>query len=78
VLTTAGPEACAREIELTVPWAGPDAYLDYRLSMPSSPKIADPARLRAEVREATASLGPDELIWRPSLVVGIGSRRASV
>jgi SAM-dependent methyltransferase len=77
VLTKAGLDARVREVEVDIPWAGADAFLDYRMSMPSSPEVADLARLRAEVREATAALGPDELTWRPSLVVGIGSRRSA-
>ena len=41
LLGDAGLDACAREVEVAVPWPGTAAFLDYRLSMPSSPEVAD-------------------------------------
>lgn len=58
--------------EVEVPWPGTDAYLDYRLSMPSSATVVDDAQLRTELRDALASLPADALTWRPRIIVGVG------
>ena len=61
------------ELDVEVPWPGVDAYLAYRLSMPSSEAPVDEA-LVAELREALATLPSDALAWRPEIVVGVGRR----
>jgi ubiquinone/menaquinone biosynthesis C-methylase UbiE len=62
------------EVTVDVPWPGVDAYLDYRLSMMSVPKLDDDGALRRMVAERIAALAPDDLNWRPAVVVGIGRR----
>ena len=58
--------------EVEIPWPGVDAYLDYRLSMPTSARVPDDAGLRAELREALLSLPAEALSWRPEIIVGVG------
>jgi hypothetical protein len=65
-------------IEVEVPWIGVDSYLDYRLGMPSTPEPTDRRRLRAEVVGELAGLSADELVWRASVVVGVGWRAGQV
>ena len=50
--------------EVEVPWPGVDAYLDYRLSMPTSAPAVDDADLRAELREVLGKLPLAALTWR--------------
>jgi ubiquinone/menaquinone biosynthesis C-methylase UbiE len=61
-------------VEVEVPWPGVDAYLDYRLSMPTSAPAVDDADLRAELREALARLPQACLTWHAGIVVGVGRR----
>jgi SAM-dependent methyltransferase len=58
--------------EVEVPWPGIDAYLDYRLSMPSTTEVLGDAGLRAELQGALASLPAATLTWRPAIIVGVG------
>ena len=58
--------------EVEIPWPGIDAYLDYRLSMPTSVQVLDDAGLRTELRDALASLPTEALTWRPGIIVGVG------
>lgn len=72
VLASAGLRTEVGVTAVEVPWPGVDAYLDYRLSMPSSAQVLDDAGLRAELRDALCSLPPEALIWRPGIIVGVG------
>lgn len=71
----AGMQPSVREVVVEIPWMGVDAFLDYRLAMPSSPLVTRRAALRAEVADAIAGLSPDELSWHPCVVIGVGHRR---
>jgi ubiquinone/menaquinone biosynthesis C-methylase UbiE len=62
-------------VEVEVPWPGVDAYLDYRLSMPTSALGVDDADLRAELRGALGKLSQASLTWHVGIVVGLGRRR---
>ena len=59
-------------IEVEIPWPGADAYLDYRLSMPTSAQVVDDAELRAELGAALNALPPESLTWRPRVIIGVG------
>ncbi|MGH9139227.1 MAG: class I SAM-dependent methyltransferase [Acidimicrobiales bacterium] len=72
VLRVAGMRAQVEVAEVEIPWPGVDAYLDYRLSMPTSAPVTDDVGLRAELHAALASLPPDALTWRPRIIVGVG------
>lgn len=74
VLEGVGLRADVRITEVEIPWPGVDAYLDYRLSMPTSARVPDDASLRAELREALQQLPADSLSWRPEIIVGVGRR----
>lgn len=74
LLVAAGVEPSVREVVVEIPWLGSEAYVDYRLAMPSSPHVTDVAGLRADVAGAVAKLSPDELLWRPRIVIGVGRR----
>lgn len=75
LLTDAGLQSWARDVTVEIPWVGVDAYLDYRLAMPSSPRVTRTSALRAEVADAVAELSPDDLLWRARVVIGVGHRR---
>jgi len=45
LLATAGVDARVSTAEVTVPWPGVDAYLDYRLAMPSTARPTDVSAL---------------------------------
>jgi hypothetical protein len=74
LLVAAGLEPCVREVEVEVPWCGSEAYVDYRLAMPSSARLVDRGALRDEVAGAIGALSEDELTWRPHVIVGLGQR----
>jgi SAM-dependent methyltransferase len=74
LLVAAGVEPSVREVVVEIPWLGSEAFVDYRLAMPSSPHVTDLAGLRADVAGAIAELSPDELLWRPRIVIGVGRR----
>lgn len=76
LLVAAGLEPCVRDVEVEVPWLGWDAFVEYRLAMPSSPNIAERDQLWGEMAEAIAVLPDDDLTWRPRVVVGLGRRRS--
>lgn len=61
-------------LEVEVPWPGVDAYLDYRLSMPTVRTIANDERVRDELRDAISALPPEDLRWRPGVIVGVAWR----
>lgn len=61
-------------VEVDIPWPGVDPYLRYRVSMPTSAEVAIDDDLRGEVRAAIDALSPEELIWRPRVIVGVGVR----
>lgn len=73
-LAAAGMAPNVVSVEVEVPWPGVDAYLDYRLTMPSVPEVDDAAEVRTELREALGALPPKSLIWRPRIIVGVGLR----
>lgn len=79
-LRSAGLHANVEVTEVEVPWPGVDAYLQYRLSMPTSAQLLDDAGLRDEVRdelrEALQSLPADALTWRPGVIIGVGVDRS--
>jgi hypothetical protein len=74
LLEGAGLDPSVREVVVEIPWLGSEAFVDYRLAMPSSPHVTDLAGLRADVAGAIAELSPDELLWRPRIVIGVGRR----
>jgi hypothetical protein len=59
-----------------IPWPGLEAYLDYRLGLPSTPEPADPGALRDDVARTLAGLPAEALTWRPELVIALGTRPA--
>lgn len=71
VVRLAGAEGTAWTVDVEIPWPGIDAYLDYRLSMPTVAALDDPAAVRAELRPALAALPADELVWHPRLVIAV-------
>jgi ubiquinone/menaquinone biosynthesis C-methylase UbiE len=66
------PEVLVTEVE--VPWPGAEAYLDYRLAMPTHAAVVDDAALRAELHAALLALPQEALTWRPRVIVGVGRR----
>jgi SAM-dependent methyltransferase len=72
LLRGAGLDPVVRAVEAELAWPGVDAYLDYRLSMPSTATPADLVALRAEVASAIAPLSSARLVWRPVVVIGLG------
>ena len=74
LLVEANLEPQVGQVEVEVPWAGADAFLEYRLARPTTPATVNRAALRDEVAGAIAALRPDELVWRPRLVIGVGRR----
>ena len=73
-LRAAGLVASSAFVAVDVPWPGVDAYLDYRLAMPTTPRVVDVAGVRHEVATTLADVPPGELTWRPHLVLGAGWR----
>lgn len=61
-------------VEVDVPWPGVDAYLDYRLSMPTITAIGTDTGVRGELRDAIGALPPEDLRWRPRVIVGVAWR----
>ena len=74
LLQDAGLESQVDAVEVEIPWPGVDAYLDYRLAMPTSPSVSDDAALRAELWEALDALPPSALRRHPTIIVGVGRR----
>ncbi len=72
LLASAGLETDVRVVEVDIPWPGVDAYLSYRVSMPTSAEVVVDDGLRDEVRDAIASLPREALTWRPGVIVGVG------
>jgi ubiquinone/menaquinone biosynthesis C-methylase UbiE len=72
LLRSNGVRGTVQVAEVEVPWPGVDAYLDYRLSMPSSMQVLDDPGLRAELHDALGSLPAEALVWRPGIIVGVG------
>ena len=71
LLVSSGLESQVRAVQVEIPWPGVDAYLDYRLSMPTSSSAQDHA-LRNELRQELLGLSAEDLVWRPRIIVGIG------
>ncbi len=77
LLRGAGLRSDARVIEVDVPWPGVDAWLAYRLGIPTAAGLVsddDQPHVRREVAAAIATLSPAELPWRARLVLGLGRR----
>jgi SAM-dependent methyltransferase len=77
LLRGAGLRSDARVIEVDVPWPGVDAWLAYRLGIPTAAGLVsddDQPHVRREVAAAIATLSPAELLWRARLVLGLGRR----
>jgi SAM-dependent methyltransferase len=77
LLAGAGLRAEAWSLDVEVPWPGVDAWLDYRLGMPSTRGRSDESALadvRRELAATIAALTPAELSWRPALVLALGRR----
>jgi ubiquinone/menaquinone biosynthesis C-methylase UbiE len=63
-------------VRVEVPWPGPDAFIDYRLSMIGVlGGLIDPDAVRAEAKRRIETLPDDRVRWRPRLVIGIGRPR---
>jgi Methyltransferase domain len=69
-----GLDARVHEVTVEIPWSSSEAYLGYRLAMPTTPRVTDLDALRREVADALADLSPRELSWRARIVVGVGHR----
>lgn len=77
LLGGAGMQCDPRVIEVDVPWPGVDAWLAYRLGIPSAAGLVnddDHIHVRREVAAAIAALSPAELRWHARLVLGLGRR----
>jgi len=72
LLTDAGLEPAVAVHEVELAWPGVDAFLEYRLGMPSTPTPSDRSALREAVAERIGALPESERIWRPTIVVGVG------
>jgi ubiquinone/menaquinone biosynthesis C-methylase UbiE len=77
LLVTAGLDPFVRDVEVEVPWLGWDAFVEYRLAMPSSPNLDARDVLRDKMADAIAVLPDDDLTWRPRVVIGVGRRRSA-
>jgi hypothetical protein len=74
LLSAAGLDAAVHLAEVTIAWPGVDAYLDYRLGMPSTPRPRDLAALRAVLAEKVDALPSAACEWHAALVIGLGVR----
>jgi SAM-dependent methyltransferase len=66
------PAVTVEEVEL--PWPGVDAYLEYRLGMPSTPRPSDLEELREIVSTRVAALPSAARVWRAAIIVGVARR----
>jgi hypothetical protein len=57
-----------------LPWPGAEAYVDYRLTMPTVVGDVD-GDARAEAVAALEALPPDQLTWRTKVVVAVATGR---
>lgn len=73
LLTQAGLVADVRTVTPELPWPGPEAFVDYRLSLPGVASLVegDPD-FRREAISAVAALPAAACRWRPRLVLGLG------
>jgi SAM-dependent methyltransferase len=70
----AGMDAEVEAVELVLPWPGAEAYVDYRLTMPTvAGDVGDAAR--AEAVAAVSALPPDQLTWRAKVVLAVATSR---
>jgi SAM-dependent methyltransferase len=74
LLAGAGLDARCQVVEVAVPWPGPEAFVAYRLAMPSCARPTDAAALVAAVRRAVDGIDPAHLTWRPRVIVAVGRR----
>jgi SAM-dependent methyltransferase len=73
LLSAAGLAHEVGTVQVEVPWPGPDAFIDYRLSMVGVlGGLIDPDAVRREAKRRIDDLPDDLLVWRPRLVMGIG------
>jgi SAM-dependent methyltransferase len=76
LLAGAGLEPRVNRATVVVPWPGIEAFLNYRLSMPSTAALnADTEALRREAAAALTGLADADLDWHAALIVGVGRRR---
>jgi SAM-dependent methyltransferase len=73
LLVGAGLQASVREVVVDVPWPGSGPFVDYRLGL-SIGIAAMKEQIRWEAVAAIAELDPAALVWRPTLVLGVGTR----
>ena len=76
LLADTGLVCRVNEIVINVPWPGLDAYLDYRLGMPST-KTGDHTAIRAQAAALISELPDHQLPWHAALVLGVGTRGGS-
>jgi ubiquinone/menaquinone biosynthesis C-methylase UbiE len=77
VLRGAGLDGHAEEVAVEVPWPGAASFVDYRMSATGvMHDIDDVAAARREAIAALERLRPEQLRWRPRVVVGIGRHSA--
>jgi hypothetical protein len=74
LLEAAGLDARAEAVEVAIPWPGVEAYVAYRLAMPTTARAADERALVDRARAALAGASPEALTWRASVVVAVGRR----
>jgi SAM-dependent methyltransferase len=70
----AGLDADVEAVELTLPWPGAEAYVDYRLTMPTVAGDVDDGA-RAEAIAAVEALPSDQLTWRTKVILAVATRR---
>jgi hypothetical protein len=58
-----------------VPWPGTRASIDYRLSMCGVVSLIDADEVGRVAAAEIDALPQDSLVWRPSLVLGVGRRK---
>jgi SAM-dependent methyltransferase len=75
LLAGAGLRPQVEEVTVGLPWPGAAAFVDYRLATVGvAGLVDDPAAVRREAVAAVAALPPQDLPWRPRLVLGVGRR----
>lgn len=74
LFTNAGLEPSVTVEEVELPWPGVDAYLEYRLGMPSTSRPWDIDELRETVSTRVAALPRAACVWRAAIIVGTARR----
>jgi hypothetical protein len=76
LLVGAGLDPSVCEVEVEVPWPGTELFVDYRLALTVGVPVVK-EQVRQEALAAVAALPPDALPWRPTLVLGVGTRETA-